>query len=121
MNRFLFSAVTTVAAAPLLGLGLLGQFFTGVSQGFWLSLLSLLALILGLGGLALSYSKLKHGLQIGAVLIIPSTYLSFLFEYKASTPNETYSLTMIIVGYVIIVLLAFLDLMVNIIGRKKLP
>ena len=108
-NGHMFLTMGMLTIMPLLGVGLLGQSLTAITQGGLLVLLSLLALILGLGGLALSFSKVKNGFKNGAVLITVATILSFLFESIAVIPDNSHSMTMIMISGFFALFLTSLD------------
>lgn len=108
-NGNIVSVIGMLAAMPLVCIGLLGQAFAGLNKEGWLSLLPLLAFILGCSGLALSFSKEKYGIQIGAGLIIASAILSLKFVSVAILENETHSTIMIMTGCVLSVIFALLD------------
>jgi hypothetical protein len=120
-NGNIVSRIAMFAAMPLIGIGLYGHAFLAITQGGWLLLLSLLAFTLGLGGLALSFSKVKYGLQIGALLITVATAISFWFTSVAVIPNETHSVAMIMIGDVIAILFALLDFMVKMVDTEDIP
>lgn len=107
------SVIGMFIVMPLIGIGLLGHAFTAITQDGWFALLSLLAFILGFGGLALSFSKGKYVTQIGTGLIMAAAALSFWYKSVAVLPNETSSMAMIMTGTVIAIIFATFDFMMK--------
>jgi hypothetical protein len=84
--------IVMFAVTPIIGIGLLGQMLIAITQGGLLAALSLLSFFLGLGGLALGFSKVKHGFNIGVLLITLAAALSFLFESIAVIPDGAFNI-----------------------------
>ena len=109
------------AAMPLLGIGLLGQGLTSITQGGLLTALSLLSLVLGLGGLALSFSKQKNGFNIGVALITVAAALSFLFESIAVIPDGAFTINLIATGALIALFLAAINFIMKQGNAENIP
>jgi hypothetical protein len=109
------------AVMPLLGLGLIGQSLIAITQGGLLAALSLLSLVLGLGGLALSFSKEKHGFNIGVSLITVAAALSFLFEYIAVVPDGAFTINLIATGTLFALFLAAINFIMKQGNAKNTP